>query len=91
MAGAAYARSCVQYQEFSIEVDRFRSMEVFVATVNRGSFTAAARAFRITPSMVGKHIRALEERLEARLLTLERLCRHGGWAGDCRIVAERLR
>ncbi len=50
-------------------MDRLLSMEVFVATVDRGSFTAAARAFRITPTMVGKHIRALEERLQARLLT----------------------
>lgn len=50
-------------------MDRFLGMEVFVATVDRGSFTAAARAFRITPAMVGKHIRALEERLGLRLLT----------------------
>lgn len=50
-------------------MDRFASMEVFVATVDRGSFTAAARAFRITPAMVGKHVRALEERLGARLIT----------------------
>ncbi len=50
-------------------MDRFLSMQVFAATVDRGSLTAAARAFRITPSMVGKHIRSLEERLGARLLT----------------------
>jgi DNA-binding transcriptional LysR family regulator len=50
-------------------VDRFLGMEVFVATVDRGSFTAAARTFRITPAMVGKHIRTLEERLGVRLLT----------------------
>src|SRR5581483_12340872 len=50
-------------------MDRLLTMEVFVATVDRGSFTAAARAFRITPTMVGKHIRALEDRLQARLLT----------------------
>ena len=50
-------------------MDRLASMEVFVATVDCGSFTAAARAFRITPAMVGKHIRALEERLGARLIT----------------------
>jgi DNA-binding transcriptional LysR family regulator len=55
-------------------MDRLLSMEVFVATVDRGSFTAAARAFRITPAMVGKHIRGLEERLGARLLT--RTTRH---------------
>src|SRR5689334_24311846 len=44
-------------------------MEIFVAAVERGSFAAASRAFQITPPMVGKHIRALEERLGARLLT----------------------
>jgi DNA-binding transcriptional LysR family regulator len=50
-------------------VDRLLGMEIFVAAVERGSFAAAARAFQITPPMVGKHIRALEERLGARLLT----------------------
>src|SRR5690348_307261 len=44
-------------------------MEIFVAAVERGSFAAASRAFQITPPMVGKHIRHLEERLGARLLT----------------------
>lgn len=40
-------------------MDRLLSMEVFVATVSLGSFTAAANAFRITPAMVSKHITAL--------------------------------
>lgn len=44
-------------------------MEVFVAAVNRGSFTAAANAFKITPAMVSKHVNALEKRLGATLLT----------------------
>jgi DNA-binding transcriptional LysR family regulator len=50
-------------------MDRLLSMEVFVATVDLGSFTAAANAFRITPAMVSKHITALEKRLGAPLLT----------------------
>jgi DNA-binding transcriptional LysR family regulator len=50
-------------------MDRLQSMEIFVAAVDRGSFTAAARVFRLTPPMVGKHIRFLEQRLGARLLT----------------------
>jgi DNA-binding transcriptional LysR family regulator len=50
-------------------MDKFRSMEVFVAVVDAGSFTAAAEAFAMSPVMVGKHIRQLEERLGARLLT----------------------
>ncbi|GAB3541813.1 LysR family transcriptional regulator [Noviherbaspirillum agri] len=49
-------------------MDRLRSMEVFVAVVEAGNFTAASEAFNISPVMVGKHIRELEERLGARLL-----------------------
>lgn len=49
-------------------MDRLLGMEVFVATVDSGSFTAAANAFRITPAMVSKHISALEKRLGATLL-----------------------
>lgn len=49
-------------------MDRLLSMEVFVAVVERGSFTAAAEAFSLSQPMVGKHIRALEQRLGARLL-----------------------
>lgn len=50
-------------------MDKLRSMEIFVAVVDAGSFTAAAQAFDISPVMVGKHIGQLEERLGARLLT----------------------
>jgi DNA-binding transcriptional LysR family regulator len=50
-------------------MDKLLSMEVFVAVVDKGSFTAASEAFNISPVMVGKHIRSLEERLGARLLT----------------------
>jgi DNA-binding transcriptional LysR family regulator len=50
-------------------MDRLASMEIFIAVVEAGSFTAAADAFGISPVMVGKHIRHLEERLGARLLT----------------------
>lgn len=50
-------------------MDRLTSMEVFVAAVELGSFTAAANAFRITPAMVSKHITALEARLGLSLLT----------------------
>ncbi len=49
-------------------MDKLLSMEVFVAVVDKGSFTAASEAFNISPVMVGKHIRSLEERLGARLL-----------------------
>lgn len=49
-------------------MDKLRSMEILVAVVDLGSFTAAAETFRISPVMVGKHIRQLEERLGTRLL-----------------------
>jgi len=49
-------------------MDRLLSMEVFVTSVDLGSFTAAANAFKITPPMVSKHINALEKRLGATLL-----------------------
>jgi DNA-binding transcriptional LysR family regulator len=50
-------------------MDKLRSMEIFVAAVDAGNFTAAAAAFQISPVMVGKHIAQLEQTLGARLLT----------------------
>lgn len=50
-------------------MDKLRSMEIYVAVVDAGSFTAAAQRFEISPVMVGKHVAQLEERLGARLLT----------------------
>lgn len=55
-------------------MDRLFSMEVFVASVDLGSFTAAANVFKITPAMVSKHILSLEKRLE-RHYWLEQLAR----------------
>jgi len=49
-------------------MDRLLSMEVFVTTVELGSFSAAAEVFKITPPMVSKHIAALEKRLGGTLL-----------------------
>jgi len=43
-------------------------MAVFVSVVEAGSFSAAARALRLTPSAVSKLIARLEERLGARLI-----------------------
>jgi DNA-binding transcriptional LysR family regulator len=50
-------------------MDKLRSMEIFVAVVDAGNFTAAAARFNISPVMVGKHIAQLEATLDARLLT----------------------
>jgi len=49
-------------------MDKLRAMEVFVATVDAGSFAAAAVALELSAVMVGKHIQALELQLGARLL-----------------------
>jgi DNA-binding transcriptional LysR family regulator len=49
-------------------MDRLKSMEVFVATVERGSLAAAARVMRMTAPMAGKHVRALEHRLGLKLV-----------------------
>jgi DNA-binding transcriptional LysR family regulator len=50
-------------------MDRFISMQMFVRTVDKGSLTAAAEGIGMTSTMVGNHIRELESRLGARLIT----------------------
>jgi len=72
-------------------MDKLRSMEVFVAAVDSGSFTAAAERFGISAVMVGKHVRELEQRLGAALLTrttrrqsLTEIGRH--YAEQCRAI-----
>jgi DNA-binding transcriptional LysR family regulator len=49
-------------------MDRFASMEAFVTVVDSGSLTAAAKALDLSGPMVGKHVRALEDRLGVPLL-----------------------
>ncbi|WP_394826268.1 LysR family transcriptional regulator [Pendulispora albinea] len=49
-------------------MDRLLGMTLFVRAVDRGSFAEAAREFQLTPAMVGRHVRALEERAGAQLL-----------------------
>lgn len=49
-------------------MDRFTELLAFVRTVDRGSQAAAARELGITPAMVGRYVRALEDRLGTRLL-----------------------
>jgi DNA-binding transcriptional LysR family regulator len=43
-------------------------MQVFVKTVEAGSFAAVAEGFGMTAPMVGRHVRALEDNLGAQLL-----------------------
>jgi DNA-binding transcriptional LysR family regulator len=51
----------------------FRQLACFVAVVDEGSFTRAARAIGIAQPSLSQHIRALEEELNGRLI--ERLAR----------------
>ena len=49
-------------------MDRIAAMESFVRTVERGSFAAAASGSDLSSTMIGNHIRFLEQRLGALLL-----------------------
>lgn len=51
-----------------LEVNRSGEMEVFASVVALGGFSAAARAFGMTPSAVSKLVGRLESRLAVRLL-----------------------
>lgn len=64
-------------------------MAVFLSAVDRGSFTAAARHHGISPTMVAKHVTALEKRLDARLL--HRTTRSLSLTDVGRVFAERCR
>jgi DNA-binding transcriptional LysR family regulator len=48
--------------------DRLTSMQVFLAVAETGSFTAAAAEMGMSATMVGKHIRMLEQRLATPLI-----------------------
>ncbi|MFG1430108.1 LysR family transcriptional regulator [Xanthobacter sp. V2C-8] len=50
------------------DANRFTEMEVFTRVVERGGFSAAARASGLTPSAVSKLVARLERRLGVRLL-----------------------
>lgn len=49
-------------------MDILKAMSVFVHVVDTGSLTAAAHACDLSPTMVGNHLQALEERLGTRLI-----------------------
>src|SRR6201996_5123022 len=49
-------------------MDRMTSLAVFVTAVEAGSLAAAARRYKMTPAMAGRHLDSLEETLKARLL-----------------------
>jgi DNA-binding transcriptional LysR family regulator len=49
-------------------MDRLTSMSVFVKVADLGSFSAAAKELRLSPTMIGKHMRHLEGRLGSLLI-----------------------
>jgi DNA-binding transcriptional LysR family regulator len=49
-------------------MDRLTSMTIFARAVELGSFSAAAAVFRMSPQLVGKHVRMLEQHLGVQLL-----------------------
>lgn len=49
-------------------MDLFQAMKVYVKVVETGSLTAAAQACSMSTTMVGNHLRALEQRLGVSLL-----------------------
>ncbi|WP_351060436.1 LysR family transcriptional regulator, partial [Psychrobacter sp. TB20-MNA-CIBAN-0197] len=51
-----------------MELHNLNDIAAFVASVDTGSFTAAARQLGLTRSAVGKSIVRLESRLQVRLL-----------------------
>src|SRR5437868_3520580 len=77
-------------------MDRLRAMEVFVDVVEAGSLTAAAERLGMSAPMVGKHIRALEDRLGAAVLmrttrrqSLTELGR--GYYERCKLILDQVR
>ena len=49
-------------------MDRLTEMEAFIAVVDQGGFTDAARKLGLSKSAVSKYVSALEARLGTRLL-----------------------
>ena len=56
-----------------VTVDKIRSLRFFVATLDGGSFAAAAKAFGTDPSTVSKAIFRLENDLGIQLLSPTRI------------------
>lgn len=63
-------------------MDRLLSMEIFVAAVELGTFTAVAEKFRLSPPMISKHIKSLEKRVGNSLLNRTTRQQHLTEAGE---------
>lgn len=76
-------------------MDTVEGMRVFVAVVEQGGFTAAARTLGISTALASKYVRQLEDRLGAQLLI--RTTRHvhptdsgARYADRCRQILEQM-
>lgn len=49
-------------------VPTLRDMEIFLVVIREGSFSAAGRILGLSPASVSRHMNALEDRLQVRLL-----------------------
>ncbi|MGT2454628.1 LysR family transcriptional regulator [Cupriavidus basilensis] len=77
-------------------MDKLRSMEVFAAAAEAGSFSACADALGLSAVMVGKHVGQLERHLGVRLLqrsTRRQSLTEAGrlFLEECRLILERVR
>jgi DNA-binding transcriptional LysR family regulator len=77
----------IPHQGFAM--DRLTGMQVFVRVVELGSFAAAAHELRLSPTMVAKHVQAIEARLGARVL--QRTTRRHSLTEIGRLYVERCR
>jgi DNA-binding transcriptional LysR family regulator len=77
-------------------MDTLVSMEIFAKVAETRSFAEAARQLRMSPSMVTKHVQALESRVGARLINRNSRQSHLTEAGNlywqhCRTLLSQLR
>ncbi len=49
-------------------MDKLKNMQVFVYAAQNGSFAKAAAHFSVSSTMIGKHVKSLEEQLGIKLL-----------------------
>ena len=52
----------------------FKQLEAFVAVVDYGSFSEAARRLYLTQPTISAHIRSLEDELHTSFMTVQSVC-----------------
>ena len=71
---ARFGKASFRVAEKSDDMDRWTEMELFVQVAELGSLTRAAKSLGLSNAAASRHLAALEERLEARLV--QRNTRH---------------